>query len=111
MIRFMSTEIDALGLHCGNIDRQNHECKSRAVPPNYLTKYLSSYLLTGMTEPITITETELNKHWIRTPRNCKMSRGMSMRDKKAVNVCTKCNVSLHPMCFMAYHVPNSPRPT
>ena len=53
MIRFMSTEIDDLGIHYGNIDRQNHECKSRAVPPNYLTKYLSSYLLTGMTEPIT----------------------------------------------------------
>ena len=107
----MSTEIDDLGIHYGNIDRQNHECKSRAVPPNYLTKYLSSYLLTGMTEPITITETELNKHWIRATRNCNMGLGMSMGDKKSVNVCTKCNVSLHHMCFMAYHVPNSPHPT
>ena len=33
MIRFMSTEIHALGIHYGNIDRQNHKCKSRAVPP------------------------------------------------------------------------------
>ena len=58
-----------------------------------------------------IVETELNKHGKRTTRNCKMCLEMGKKDAKAVNICMKCNVPLHPKCFRAYHVPNAPRPT
>ena len=33
------------------------------------------------------------------------------KDAKAVNLCSKCQVPLHPKCFFPYHVPNAPRPT
>ena len=33
------------------------------------------------------------------------------RDTKAVNMCTKCNVPLHPKYFRAYHVPDASGPT
>ena len=43
-------------------------------------------------------------------RNCKMCLALGKRDAKAVNMCLKCEVPLHPKCFMAYHVPTAPRP-
>ena len=43
-------------------------------------------------------------------RNCKMCTEMGKKDAKAVNMCLKCEVPLHPKCFMAYHVPTAPRP-
>jgi hypothetical protein len=43
-------------------------------------------------------------------RNCKMCTEMGKKDAKAVNMCMKCEVPLHPKCFMAYHVPTAPRP-
>ena len=35
---------------------------------------------------------------------------MGKKDAKAVNMCSKCTVPLHPKCFCAYHIPNTPRP-
>ena len=57
-----------------------------------------------------IIETELNLHGKRTTRNYKMCLKMGKKDAKAVNMCSKCTVPLHPKCFCAYHVPNAPRP-
>ena len=34
---------------------------------------------------------------------------MGKKDSKAVNMCGKCGVPLHPDCFKAYHVPGAQR--
>ena len=43
-------------------------------------------------------------------RNCNMCLERGKKDYMAVNMCSKCDVPLHPKCFMAYHVPTAPRP-
>ena len=54
------------------------------------------------------TEVRDGKH---VRRNCKLCSELGRKDAKAVNVCTKCGVPLHPNCFVPYHVPTDPRPT
>ena len=43
-------------------------------------------------------------------RNCKMCLERGKKDYKAVNMCSKCDVPLHPKCFMAWHVPAANMP-
>ena len=58
-----------------------------------------------------IIDTEVNEKGRRTRRNCKQCLEEGKPDAKAVNMCHKCQVPLHPKCFFPYHLPKAPRLT
>ena len=56
-----------------------------------------------------IEPTERNAKGHRVRRNCKMCLIMGKKDAKAMKICGKCGVPLHPDCFKAYHMPGAQR--
>ena len=55
-------------------------------------------------------ETDLNDQGKRRHGNCKMCTELGKKDMKAVNLCLKCQVPLHPKCFRHYHNLSAPIP-